>query len=333
MRPGLVRRLVCPHCHGPLDGRTDVAEGDDIITGELRCEKCARTYPVTAGIPRFVPSRTYASSFGYQWTRFRQEQIDSSNGSRQSERRLHAETGWGPEWLAGKWVLDAGCGAGRFLEVVSRLPQCDVVGVDLTEAVDAARETLAARPNVHLVQASLFDLPFRPASFDGAYCIGVIQHTPDPVRALRSLAAMVTAGGRIAVTIYERRRFTRLYSKYWLRPLTRRMRPERLLTAIRIAMPPAFVLTEVLFRVPVLKRVFRLLIPVANYVEAQDLSIRQRYQWAVLDTFDMLAPAYDSPMRERDVISVLADAGLRDIQRLPNAGLNVVARKADVALG
>lgn len=329
MRSGLLQRLICPHCLGELSCRVVEAGNDSTVeTGELRCQACSRVYPVTRGIPRFVPAENYASSFGYQWTRFRREQIDSLNGTRQSERRLRSETGWMPESLKDKWILDAGCGAGRFLEVASRTAGCEVVGVDISEAVDAARETLADRANVHLVQASIFNLPFRAGSFDGVYCIGVIQHTPEPARALRSLANMVRDGGRIAVTIYERHRFTTFHSKYWIRPLTRRLRPERLLRLLTIAMPPAFVLTEALFRVPLLKRVFRFVIPVANYVEAPDLSMRQRYRWAILDTFDMLAPAYDNPQREREVAQILADAGIQDIARLANAGLNIVGRKA-----
>ena len=94
-------------------------------------------------------------------------------------------------WWNGKTVLDAGCGAGRFLEVSSRNRECDVVGVDLSSAIDAAQETVSGRSNVHLVQASIFELPFRPRSFDGVYCIGVIQHTPDPKAAVQSLADVV----------------------------------------------------------------------------------------------------------------------------------------------
>jgi predicted rRNA methylase YqxC with S4 and FtsJ domains len=61
--------------------------------------------------------------------------------------------------LDGKVVLDAGSGAGRFLDVASG-SKADVVGVDLTEAVDAARESLRGRDNVHLVQASLYERRF-----------------------------------------------------------------------------------------------------------------------------------------------------------------------------
>lgn len=328
MRASLLDRLVCPDCHGVLTSTPrSVADDGEILSGELACGPCEQRFPVERGIPRFVPSENYASSFGYQWNRFRQEQIDSLNGTQQSERRLRTETGWDGDWWKGKWVLDAGCGAGRFLEVASRNAGGDVVGVDISHAVDAARETLGKRPNVHLVQASIFKLPFRPATFDGVYCIGVIQHTPDPAAALRSLAVVMRPQGNIAVTIYERQRFTMLYSKYWLRPLTRRLKPERLLSIIKVAMPPAFAVSEVLFRIPVLKKFFQFVIPVANYVEARDLTMRQRYQWAILDTFDMLAPAYDYPQRERDVVGILSERGVGDITRLPNPGLNLVGRK------
>src|SRR3954467_2281835 len=102
MRLTLLDRLVCPPCQRSLECRaTDVAADGDVVAGELRCAGCGASYPITRGIPRFVPSKNYASSFGYQWNRFRQEQIDSLNGTQQSERRLRTETAWDAEWLNG----------------------------------------------------------------------------------------------------------------------------------------------------------------------------------------------------------------------------------------
>lgn len=328
MRAVLLDLLACPHCHGRLQCRvSSTAAGGDVLAGDLACERCRGSYPIDRGIPRFVPSDNYASSFGYQWNRFRREQIDAFNGTHLSERRWRTETGWEGDWLNGKWVLDAGCGAGRFLEVVSRSGGCDVVGVDMSNAVDAAREMLAGRANVHLVQASIFELPFRPGAFDGVYCIGVIQHTPDPPRAIHSLAAVVRPGGRLALTMYEWKRFTKWHSKYWFRPMTRRMRPERLLALITAAMPVAFAVTEVLFRLPIAARLFRAIMPVANYVDFKELSLRQRYQWAIMDTFDMFAPAYDSPQRQADVVEMLTKSGVGEIRRQSNMGLNIVGTK------
>lgn len=327
MRLKLLEVLACPKCGGGLScGDGAGAAREEIESGELVCEGCGVAYPVRAGIPRFVPEDNYAASFGYQWNLFKSEQLDSVNGTGLSEARLFSETGWTREWMEGKWVLDAGCGAGRFLDVASQTG-AEVVGVDISNAVDAAGASLKGRERLHLVQASIYELPFRPGAFDACYCIGVIQHTPDPLRAVRSLPRVLREGGRIALTIYERRRWTMLYSKYLLRPLTKRLSKERLLAGIRRAMPVLFPLTDAAFRIPVLGRLFMFAIPVANYTGERALTRRQRYQWAVLDTFDMLSPQYDQPQRQADVERALADSGVEDIKRLPNAGLNLVGRK------
>jgi 2-polyprenyl-3-methyl-5-hydroxy-6-metoxy-1,4-benzoquinol methylase/uncharacterized protein YbaR (Trm112 family) len=329
MHLSLIEILACPRCQGAL--RCEVSQrisAEEISAGTLACVGCAAEYPIVNGIPRFVPTGNYASSFGYQWNRFRKEQLDTCNGTQLSARRFWSETEWEASSLRGKWVLDAGCGAGRFLDVVSRDGEAQVVGLDISNAVDAAAETLAGRRNLHFVQASIFEMPFRRGTFDAVYSIGVIQHTPDPARATQCISDMVGPGGRLALTVYEHRGFTHLYSKYWLRPLTRRMKSESLLTAIRVMMPAAFAVSEVLFRLPVVGRGFRFLIPVANYVDATDLTLRQRYQWAVLDTFDMLAPAYDAPQRESDLLRLLEAAGIGKIRRLPNPGLNLIGTRA-----
>jgi predicted Zn finger-like uncharacterized protein len=323
----LLKVLACPHCHTGFDCDTKTLGADgQVIAGTLRCARCAQSYRVERGIPRFVSPRNYASSFGYQWNRFRHEQIDSINGTKKSERRFWAETGWDIDGVRGEWILDAGCGAGRFLDVASRAG-CEVVGVDISDAVDAANANLRDRPNVHLVQASLYELPFRDNAFDGCYCIGVIQHTPDPQRSVRALPLVLKPDGRLAVTIYERRRFTLLNGKYLLRPFTRRLNHRWLLSAIRLLMPIAFPLTELLFRLPLMGRLFRFAVPVANYVMDSELSWRQRYQWAILDTFDMLSPEFDQPQREAHIRAVLADADIVAIQRLGNPGLNLVGIK------
>ena len=75
-------------------------------------------------------------------------------------------------------------------------------------------------------------------------------------------------------------------------------------------------------------KLIRVLLPGANYFYAKELSLRQRYQWAILDTFDMLAPAYDKPQREDNVVKLLTARSICDIRRLPNAGLNLVGRKS-----
>ena len=326
--------LVCPACKVGLTVEPPGFDlGEEIISGALRCENCSNSFPIVNRIPRFVPPENYATSFGFQWNTFKTEQLDSENGSTISEDRFYSVTEWQKGWMEGKLILDAGCGAGRFLDISSRAAG-QVVGVDLSNAVDASLSSLTDRTNVHLVQASLYDLPFRSGTFDGTYCIGVVQHTPDPERSLECLAETVKPAGHLGLFIYERRRWTMLYSKYLLRPITKRLSQKNLLFLIKVLMPIFFPLTEVLFRIPRLGRVFMFMIPVSNYVgentgSAPKLSIKQRYQWAIMDTFDMLAPAYDSPMTLNEVNETLTRCSFAEIKRTGGIGLCIDATKSD----
>lgn len=327
MRRKLVEMLACPRCGHDLACLADAAGSNpEIVSGRLECNGCRSVYTIERGIPRFVSSEGYASSFGYQWNRFRSAQIDAINGFTLSEKRLYSETGWSREWMKGRWILDVGCGAGRFLDVAAAAG-AEVVGVDLSCAVDAALETLADRPNVHLVQASLYELPFKRRVFDGCYCIGVIQHTPKPQEALRHLPTVLKEGGRIAVTVYERKRWTRYNGKYLIRPITVKMNERVLMALIRGAMPLVFPFTEIFYRLPYLGRVFRFFIPVANYVDVPELSLRRRYTFAMLDTFDMLSPRYDQPLTQTEVASALAAEGVGCLRRLSGSGMAMVGEK------
>ncbi len=326
MKRKLLEVLACPDCTAELELRGAGIQEETVTNGELHCRQCDRAFVVRDGIPRFVADDNYASSFGFQWNKFRNEQMDSVNHTSLSARRFWSETDWPANWNEPSWILDAGCGAGRFLEIAAR-SGAQVVGMDVTNAVDAAKANLGERDNLHFVQASIFRPPFRKAAFDACYCIGVIQHTPEPDRALRCLVSVLNPGARLALTIYERNKWTLLNGKYLVRPITRRLNKRFLFTAISVIMPVAFVCTEILFRIPKLGRFFSFFIPIANYVHNKELSLDQRYRWALLDTFDMLSPQYDQPQTADGISNVLADAGMGDVRRLPNPGLNVVGTK------
>lgn len=327
MQRELIEKLCCPKCFGTLNCVSTEENVEEILEGKLNCIDCHLSYSIEDGIPRFVGKNNYSSSFGFQWNEFKATQLDSQSGTKQSADRFYSETEWTSEWLKGKWILDAGCSAGRFLDVVSE-NDCEVIGIDISSAIEASKKNLADRKNVHFVQASIYEVPFRNGTFDACYCIGVVQHTPSPPKTLESISRIIKKGGRIAVTIYEHKPWTFLFGKYLLRPLTRRMSDETLLKTIRFVMPVAFPVTDILFRIPLLGKVFAFFIPVANYVEKKDLSRKQRYEWAVLDTFDMLTPAFDQPQTGAETETYLSDSGIKNIKRLKNPGVNIIGEKA-----
>lgn len=319
--------LRCPLCHHKfLCYGEKTTEKGFISEGKLECENCGKDYPIIKSIPRFVPIENYASSFGYQWNLYKYTQVDAYSKISNSEQRFFNETGWSNDSMQDNWILEVGCGNGRFLDICSRA-DCQIVGVDISRAIDAACELYNDRENVHLIQASIYALPFAPGTFDKCYSIGVIQHTPDPEKSIQTLPQFVKENGQLALTIYEKKPWTWLYGKYLIRPITKRINKKILLVIIKLLSPILFTLTEILFRVPILNKFFKLLIPYANYVNLRELSIKQRYEWAILDTFDMLSPAYDSPMTEAAVRRCLENTSMKKIKRLNNPGVNILSVK------
>jgi SAM-dependent methyltransferase len=198
MKASALRFLACPRCTRDLTLTVLCADGPEIMEGGLSCAVCGASYPIVSGVARLVASGSYASSFDRQWNWFRTVHMDYLSGTNESERMLGATTGWGPERYKGRLILDVGVGAGRFAEIAARFGG-EVVGVDLTTAVDAAYANIGRLPNVHLFQADIFAMPFRPHTFDAAYSIDALQHTCDREAACTRVASVVKQGGELAV--------------------------------------------------------------------------------------------------------------------------------------
>lgn len=316
MHRRLLDVLADPGTGEPLELVDATGEGDWIETGELASPSGTR-FPILRGVPRFV-AEGYSESFGLQWNRFAKVQLDSANGGSYSRARFDQELGWGRSELAGQWVVDAGCGSGRFAEIAASYG-AEVIGVDLSSAVDAASANLRSSPNAHIVQADITRLPFRRDRIRFLYSIGVLQHTPDALATARALVQFLSTGARFGFTIYARQPWTFLYSKYLVRPLTRRIPPSLLLRAVERAMPVLFPVTSYLYGVPAVGRVAQFALPVANYPWQADLSRQVRYDQAVLDTFDMLSPRYDRPVTAEEIEQAVADLAedLRFQSRVP----------------
>jgi SAM-dependent methyltransferase len=308
MNRDLLEVLCCPDCHGDLT-LDDAGDGGAIEFGTLWCKDCAAAYPIRTGIPRFVPAENYASTFGLQWNRFPRTQLDSNSGVPISRNRFFATSGWTDEELNGRRVLDVGCGSGRFAEVALGAG-ARLVAVDYSAAVDACAANLAG-PGRDFVQADIDRLPFRESVFDFVYCIGVLQHTPDPDRAFRSLLPPLRPAGKIAVDVYPKTWMNMVWPKYWLRPITKRIRPARLFAFVQWMVPALLPLSRALGRIPVAGRKLRWLIPVANYEGIHPLNEQQLREWAVLDTFDMLSPAHDHPRSRAELHEWIKSAGLQ----------------------
>jgi SAM-dependent methyltransferase len=106
-----------------------------------------------------------------------------------------------PEFFVDKVVLDAGCGKGRHTALAADWGAREVIGIDLSGAVDVAFTATRERENVHIVQADVCNLPFKRA-FDYAFSVGVLDHVPDPLAGFKSIASRIVRGGHLSVWVY-----------------------------------------------------------------------------------------------------------------------------------
>ncbi|MFZ2410015.1 MAG: class I SAM-dependent methyltransferase, partial [Candidatus Methanoperedens sp.] len=208
-----------------------------------------------------------------------------------------------------------------------------VVACDLSIAVNACYENLRElyhSAEFNVVQASIYELPFKLESFDYVFCIGVIQHTPDPSKSIKCISSMVKKEGKIGLWIYERNwksYIGTLGFKYLLRPFTKRMgmrKNDAFALALTVLFSPLILSMR---HLGVIGKVVLRLMPVASsYLVSLPLNNRQLLEWVYLDTLDMYSPAHDHPMKFNEVKNILETLNFK-IKRTPPPGISISAFK------
>jgi SAM-dependent methyltransferase/uncharacterized protein YbaR (Trm112 family) len=354
-QPGIVPTVPCRTCFlaaydAAGEGRCADCSHREIMHGLLQCS-CGLMFPIVYGIPvmlpydsvqllklhdsypeRFaVPSYCLGSPaavsregkkteerFGYEWMRYPACFDDEERGI------FFEETQLAPAEFAGRLTLDAGCGMGRFTRVAG-VQGGEVIGVDVSESVCRARDLTEHMPNVHIVRADLMRLPFRHASFDIIYSLGVLHHTPDTQKAFESVALHVKPGGLLAIWVYgtagryadfksnplhaDRLQFvkgdwaTRLY---WLLVLARE-KCSNALRRLTVSMPHTLLYACCYFLALVGK------VPLVKY-----LTFSAHHDWRVrlLENFDWLSPPYQYHHAKEEVISWYKDQNVDIVKML-----------------
>jgi SAM-dependent methyltransferase len=278
------------------------SEGDLIKSGALININDSSKTEIRGYIPRFCDDG-YCDSFGMQWSRFKDLQIDSKTGNTNSYDRLTKSTKWDLSQLKGKSILECGCGPGRFSEIFLKAG-ANLVSVDMSRAVDANLENNGKRDNFLIMQCDITGMPFFYNQFDYVFCYGVLQHTRDPRQTFMELTRYVKPGGAISVDIYRKRFIPAAWTtpKYIWRPFTTRMDKEKLLKLIQWYIPKYIGFDTLIRRIPKIGIVLTGLIPIPcwNYVKS-GYTREERIQHAIMDTFDALSPVYDKPATTRQL--------------------------------
>ncbi len=243
MRERLLSFLRCPDCKSLLTVYSIESQGEEIMTGLLSCAN-QHYFPVIGGIPRLLPSslqdywgeiignlpddlpealkpllennmeagkaydtRTKAN-FSNEW--------DSHEiGGKTWTMDLSDRIKWffldpiriGKNELAGKLMLDAGCGNGSQSVGYTEFG-IEVVALDLSTGLEKGFAFSKVHQNsvpekVHFIQADLQNPPLAPDLFDIIHSAGVLHHTPNTEKTFRALRPLLKQGGTFYVWLYK----------------------------------------------------------------------------------------------------------------------------------
>jgi SAM-dependent methyltransferase/uncharacterized protein YbaR (Trm112 family) len=263
MRRRLLDLLTCPRCRAEFDldvfadevipGEGDPAYARDVVEGALECRGCGARFPIVGGIPRLLGpgllariTRLYPDFFSRHrglaprtgasddpvadtLESFTRQRLDlrPPGPAFAGEWRAHLVRNLGRALpladLPGRLVLDVGCGFGRHLYVAAEAG-AEVVGVDLSAAVDVARANTRVHPRCHIVQADVRERPFRDGAFDVVWSFGVLHHMPDPRAGFTAVVPFVREGGLVVIWVYGYRGMALTYRLSHMRPLHRLVR-------------------------------------------------------------------------------------------------------------
>jgi 2-polyprenyl-6-hydroxyphenyl methylase/3-demethylubiquinone-9 3-methyltransferase len=108
--------------------------------------------------------------------------------------------------LAGKNVVDIGCGGGILAESMAK-KGARVTGIDLSEKAlkVADLHSLESGVQVRYEPISAEDLAARePAGYDVVTCMEMLEHVPDPSAVVKACAALVKPGGHVFFSTINR---------------------------------------------------------------------------------------------------------------------------------
>lgn len=270
------------------------------------------SFPLLKGAYRIAPAETnYTSNFGFQWNKFAETQIDRSSKLAISKRRFFAETGWDVQNKKEENILEVGCGAGRFTQIVLDHMDANLYSIDYSNAVEANFRNNGHNKKLNLFQASIYEMPFAPNQFDKVFCMGVLQHTPDVERSVKSLIDMVRHGGELVVDFYPYKGWwTKLHAKYILRRYSKKMDHGQLHKKIEKNIDRLIKCYRFLSKIG-LGNLNRFL-PICDIdgTLPKDLPYDQLREMCVLDTFDMFSPEYDQPQKVKEIVSYFKKYGM-----------------------
>ncbi|MDH4182696.1 MAG: class I SAM-dependent methyltransferase [Nitrospinota bacterium] len=334
----------------PKTGAPLVPDGE----AELVSRSGPTRYPIKDGIPRFVSEAFYAESgsadhgrdpevqtgrsFGNKWrdgvmaTYGSCSDFSKENLTEQFVAMLGCENVKELEYLLGsaERTLNGGCGTAWSEWMFNVNPKTERHCVDLSLAVESARNNTKHMPNVTVAQASVLELPYPDGLFDVAYSDGVVHHTPDPKKAVLELGRVVKSGGRLGIYIYNVKPLLREMADRTIRENTTKMSYQECLEFSKAMTKLGKAFKDSSASPLLIEKDIPLLGVKAGSYDLQrfiyDHLIKCWYnpgvslEYADFVNLDWYHPAYASHHSEAEVRSWFSEAGFGDIKLLQPAG-------------
>jgi SAM-dependent methyltransferase len=121
-------------------------------------------------------------------------------------------------------VIDLGCGTGRHVLELSKIPS-NIIGADISRndiragryLLEIMRRRKEVRARVHWLQTAGERLPFKDGAFDRVICTETLEHVDDDSVLARELARVLKPGGILAISVpdeFSERIFWKLSKNY-----------------------------------------------------------------------------------------------------------------------
>lgn len=284
-------------------------------------------------------------AFGFKWAKRETYESPASKANMQDwlfQRYCKGDTSRLDQWLEGsrKLIVDAGCGAGfsGLLFFGDRLKNHDYLGVDISSAVDVARQRFQESDiSADFLQCDLSKLPIVDNSVDIIFSEGVLHHTDSTELSIKYLARKLVTGGRFLFYVYRKKAVVREFTDDYVREYLKAMGDEEAwealkpLTQLGIALGKLNVEIDVEEAIPFLG------------IEAGKLDLQRFFYWNICKAyyrpefsfdemhhinFDWFRPLNCHRHTPEEVVKWCGEAGLNiehiDVQE---AGITIVALK------
>ena len=296
------------------------------IKKENTLETSDHKVEIIGDIPRFITDDNYNDRFGYQWNKWRHIQLDSYTELPLTENEIKQVMGESElkryenlENFKGKYILEAGSGAGRFTEILLKYGAI-VDSFDYSSACEANYLNNAPNKNLRIFQADILNMPIRDNVYDYVICIHVIQHTPNPWKGIKDLYKKLKPGGTLVFDQYKFKFFKSLpppiggagniYRLAFLYLLPKKIQSKLAIFLVDLLFPLHWFFKDSKFIQFFLFRLF----PLRFYYPWLGLkNKKQHYEWTMLDTHDSLIDVYKNYANKKKTIKILKELGATDI--------------------